>query len=74
MLVWVCRCVCELPLRTFYVRSFNNIYAEHEISGFHSVLYVYIYIYAIFLWKWIVWSELILRCLCDCGGCRVFTC
>jgi hypothetical protein len=39
--VWVCVCVCgcgcELPLRAFYVRSFNNICAKHEISGFHSV-------------------------------------
>jgi hypothetical protein len=39
MLAGVCVGVraCELPLLTFYVRSFNNIYAKHEISGFHSV-------------------------------------
>jgi hypothetical protein len=36
-LAYMCVCVCELPLRTFYVRSFNNICAKHKISDFHNV-------------------------------------
>ena len=36
--IYACACarVCEVPLRTFYVCNFTNIYAKHEFSGFHS--------------------------------------
>jgi len=36
MCMYVCVCVWTTPAYVL-LRSFNNIYAEHEISGFHSV-------------------------------------